>query len=131
MSRLTKGSEKHNNEFISYVADVSLYPEMMGYEYEQADMDCINKLGKLEDIEEELGIDLITLFKALKDGIYIDLDNIVIFKSSSDLSLKLYLGKWYITYYHQLNGGTFYVDLKDKGKTWALSKNELEEQDDE
>ena len=31
---------------------------------------AINKLGQLEDIEEELGIDLITLYKALKNGIY-------------------------------------------------------------
>ena len=30
----------------------------------------INKLGQLEDIEEELGIDLVTLFKALKNGFY-------------------------------------------------------------
>lgn len=29
-----------------------------------------SKLGQLEDIEEELGIDLITLYKALKNGIY-------------------------------------------------------------
>ena len=29
------------------------------------------KLKSLEDIEEELGIELITLFKALKDGFYI------------------------------------------------------------
>lgn len=28
------------------------------------------KLADLEDIEEELGIDLITLFKALKNGVY-------------------------------------------------------------
>lgn len=45
MKRLTKGSEKHNGKFVSYIANVSLYPEMMGYEYVQADMDCINKLG--------------------------------------------------------------------------------------
>lgn len=29
------------------------------------------KLGPLEDIEEELGIDLLTLYKALTDGIYV------------------------------------------------------------
>ena len=28
-------------------------------------------IGELEDIEEELGIDLITLFKALKKGIWV------------------------------------------------------------
>lgn len=27
---------------------------------------CSNKLGEIEDIEEELGVDLITLFKAFK-----------------------------------------------------------------
>lgn len=32
---------------------------------------CIDKLGQLEDIEEDLGIDLITIFKALNNGIYI------------------------------------------------------------
>ena len=30
----------------------------------------VQKLGQLEDIEEELGIDLITLFKAFENGIY-------------------------------------------------------------
>lgn len=32
---------------------------------------CVEKLGKLEDIEQELGIPLEVLFKALKDGIEI------------------------------------------------------------
>ena len=35
----------------------------------------IDKLGQLEDIEKELGIDLITLFKALKNGIYCKIEN--------------------------------------------------------
>ena len=33
--------------------------------------ECINKLGQLEDIEEELGIDLITLFKAKFNKCYV------------------------------------------------------------
>ena len=124
MTRLTKGYEKHNNEFISYVADSSLYPEMMGYEYEQADMDCINKLGKLEDLEAELGIDLITLFKALKDGIYSrDYGHLLVehfvLKSKQELHCRP-------TYRTELR-----FALKDYGKTWALSRNDLEEQDDE
>lgn len=83
-------------------------------------------IGEYEDLEEELGIDLLTLFKALKDGIWISLDNVffntLIYKLSSDLSLKFYLGKWYIAYYHSLNGKTFYVGLKDFNKTWWLEK---------
>lgn len=105
MSRLT---EKHNDYYISKATCTD---------------DLKLKLGQYEDIEEELGIDLITLFKALKDGIYIDLGNIVIFKIASiDLSLRLYLDKWYIAYYHPLHGGIFYLYLKDFNKTWWLEK---------
>lgn len=75
----------------------------------------VNKLGQLEDIEEELGIDLMTLFKALREG-FVDgngeyhhfsnlfVDNIEIFDSYEKVSLY----------------------LKDYGKTWALTKEELE-----
>lgn len=31
---------------------------------------CINKLGKLEDLEEEIGCSLEVIFKAIKNGIY-------------------------------------------------------------
>ena len=46
-------------------------------EYEQINKGnaCVEKLGKLEDIEEELGIDLITLFEALKKGIFVAYDS--------------------------------------------------------
>lgn len=57
MSRITKGCEKHNNEYISYIADSSMYPEMMGYEQTQADIDAINKLGQIEDLMEKYNID--------------------------------------------------------------------------
>ena len=46
--------------------------EKMGIAYAPKDFtndrECCDKLGQLEDIEEELGIDLIALFKALKSG---------------------------------------------------------------
>ena len=125
MSRLTRGNEKHNNEFISYVADSSLYPEMMGYEQTQAEMDAINKLGRLEDLEEELGIDLITLFKALKDGIIVVDDNYECRGLSKyrgqEIDLNIFLKRLEIKFV-----GCWV--LSDYGKTWALSKNELEEQ---
>ena len=74
-----------------------------------------NKLCQLEDIEEELGIDFITLIKALREG-FVDgngeyhhfsnlfIDNIEIFDSYEKVS--------------------FY--LNDYGKTWALTREELE-----
>lgn len=126
MSRLTKGYEKHNNEFISYVADISLYPEMMGYEQTQAEMDCINKLGTLEDLEAELGIDLITLFKALKNGVCIQEEG---YFECPDIYFHSLEMEFVIGWANKENMG--YELLKDYGKTWALDRNDLEEQDDE
>ena len=43
-------------------------------EWETLAQNAINKLGRLEDIEEELGCPLVVVFKALKDGI-VDIEN--------------------------------------------------------
>lgn len=89
-------------------------------EYISDDTKCmknkyINKLGQLEDIEEELGIDLITFFKIYNaDKVYIK-------------------GKdyyWKIRHYnrHSISVGTnkiICLPFKDYGKTWALTKEEL------
>lgn len=112
-------------------------------------------LAKVDHIDEELGIDLTILLRALKYGIYLK-DGYNSFKANGD--------KWFITsieneiaYYHkQLNvkqfrkqkvGGMFGEDeycppeevdkavgtwnstcvyFEDYGKTWALTKEELE-----
>ena len=101
--------------------------------YQKDIKEAYRELRKYKLLEEELGIDLITLFKTLKDGIWISLDNVffntLIYKPSSDLSLKFYLGKWYIAYYHSLNGKTFYVALKDFNKTWWLEKPKEKDND--
>ena len=116
----------------------------------------MSELLEYKCIEAELGIDLVTLFKALKNGIYIK-DGYNSFKDNGD--------KWFITtienevaYYHrQLNIKQFtkrkkdgmvgddeycpseevdkatgswnstYVYLEDYGKTWALTKEEFNE----
>ena len=97
-------------------------------EYEQIENSnaCVDKLGKLEDIEEELGIDLITLFKALKKGVYVKFDSY--FGNIGELDIKIVKDnatgicyrnkKWYIQEEDTL--------IKDYGKTWALTKEELE-----
>lgn len=81
---------------------------------------CSDKLGKLEDIEEELGIDLITLAKAMMNGIYDKEDRMrypVSFLRFSD-------------YFFQIEDkdGKYGKLLlyKDYGKIWALTKEELE-----
>ena len=81
----------------------------------------LEKLGQLEDIEEELGIDLITLFKALKYPIYV--------KEKDETwwcSNRLYfgLGQAFIVIIG-LDDKDIILPLKDYGKTWALTKEEL------
>ena len=77
---------------------------------------------KVKDIEEELGIDLITLYKALKKGIYIKGQKyadypLVLFRTDyTDNTTK------YHVYYCNKE---IKIKLKDYGKTWALTKEEL------
>ena len=57
------------NEFGNYIGTNLLDDECIcrGLSFDETNemTDVFNKLGQLEDIEEELGIDLITFFKAL------------------------------------------------------------------
>lgn len=91
---------------------------------------AINKLGALEDIEEEMGIDLVKLLSL---------------KECDTLYCK-YKGKILIGMFSSTNFGTVEIDvegkdicdspkydmdclvfkLKDYGKTWALTRKELE-----
>lgn len=87
------------------------------------------KLGKLEDIEDELGIDLLTLMKALMNGFYVvdgtfhtisfERDNIRIEEFDLDSG-----GQWYICFENSDYGGDY--PLSEYGKTWALTKEELQ-----
>ena len=57
------------NRLTKYVPKIeSMIPYRLKDEELSTKLDSIHKLGMLEDIEEELGIDLVTLFKALKNG---------------------------------------------------------------
>ena len=77
------------------------------------------KLGQLEDIEEELRIDLITLFKALRDGVFINEDGSVYKDCIKSIE-------------HWSDGWGFisnddYIDMlfKDYGISWVLDKEEF------
>lgn len=84
------------------------------------------KLKSLEDIEEEIGIDFITLIKILKDDVYINDGGIVdeighIYKEQVKS-----IEHWPVWGF---NAGddetkTFYA-FRDRGKTWALDKEEF------
>ena len=88
------------------------------------------KLSQLEDLEKELGIDLLTLFKALKqDYIY--------YKRHYRWDDRYKINKEYIQglKYADDNTPVFWTNdcgeehmvyIKDYGKTWALTREELE-----
>ena len=79
-----------------------------------------DKLGQLEDIEDELGIDLITLFKALKNGIYFKVKDKIYFTNGLDLDFK----EKVLFEFNEYEDFETY-ELKDYGKTWALTEEEL------
>ena len=104
-------------------------------EYEQIENSnaCVDKLGKLEDIEEELGIDLITLFKALRNGIWTNQEQCYGDEKQGKIrffQVRLLLEENAVGCIHNSmwKGKEVIRTLyfKDYGKTWALTKEELE-----
>ena len=83
-------------------------------------MKAIDKLGQLEDIEDYLGIDLITLFKALEEGIYT-------IRSKGKKRYPVLTHNNAVGYVFQFifEPEGQYI-LIDYGETWALTKEELE-----
>lgn len=88
-----------------------------------------DKLKLLEDIEEELGIDLVTLFKALKNGVYYKYTfndkhsgfiTLIEFSDFVDICYDSDFKEWCIDI-----RGMSHFTTKDYGKTWALTKEEL------
>ena len=102
---------------------------LTGHNYEHdlfRDIYC--KLQYLEDIEEEIGIDFITLFKVLKHGIYINDSGIVDeLGNIYEAEIKC-IEHWPVWGFSVGNDETktFYA-FKDRGKTWALDKEEFYE----
>ena len=98
-----------------------------------------DKLSKLEDIEDEPGVDLITLFKIIKQKyVYTNSFNRrveeFVFTKIEGIE-KDYLGRTYLRIAFQEveydeNGNEKYgiqwvPNLKDYGKTWSLDKSDL------
>ena len=87
------------------------------------------KLKSLEDLEEEIGVDFITLVKMLKDDVYINDGGIVneighIYKERVK-SIE-HWPVWGFTTGDDDEMKTLCA-FKDRGKTWALSKEEFYE----
>ena len=122
MNRLTKKAQFIRNlitgKEIKYISN-------------ESDQMCVDKLGALEDIQEELGIDLIKTIELCKQVnskkvVYIKDEwgtyPIKILDILDDLDVEIFNHRLYS------NSRGIYVslDLYDYGKTWALTKEELE-----
>ena len=99
MERLTKESLKNSYVLNPQPNIPSVIVEGMIY----------NKLGKLEDIEEELGCPLEVIEKALSNGIYIACSEglCVVYRYGKMLTVNQYLSVW----------------IKDYKKTWWLKED--------
>ena len=84
------------------------------------------EFNSIEAIEEELGIDLITLFKALESGVwykdYKDNDKI---KFTDDIEENMKCKELIVPAKYTIIG----LKFKDYGETWALTREELENED--
>ena len=142
---------KELRESLEHIKDLVIneYPE----DFYKKDFEIIEtelkKLEELKDIEEELGIDLITLFKALEKGFYFKKteneddeetsEHEILFASPSKYTVVNF---WYNTIEIHI-APKFVIDcnkkieceipsiedevwIEDYGKTWALTKEELE-----
>lgn len=78
------------------------------------------RIDELNKIQQEIGIDLITLFKVLKKGVYLKM-----YDEIKHYPLKLFGDD--INYnLTTFNGVQVHLKPEDYRKTWALTKEELE-----
>lgn len=96
---------------------------------EQLEKTAFKELETHQDIEEELGISLITLFYALKYGVYyyfgggnqLTRDNVGLISDYVNMSFHEKLSYSFITGFERR-----ILPFDEYGKTWALTKEELE-----
>ena len=82
------------------------------------------ELIEYKKIEEELGVDLITLFKALTYGIYVKFSKIQIEHiNSAMIGIMKYYGRYYFVVNNFMR--KYKILINSKTKQWALTKEEL------
>ena len=113
---------------LTYKLDEPIKIKNLNYEYNKNSKQKIsndmifNKLGKLEDIEEEFSCPLDAIFKALKDRKLVFIH--AVSQEKTEITLGVYKilglmfdGENYVLYIYKDNDLT-YVYTKDFGKTW-------------
>ncbi len=137
MNRLTK-KIKGSNNYCKFELKNAKYKDLFELSsnreienYVNTDLTiAIDKLGQLEDIEEELGIDLLTLLKVweaviTRDYFWVKYNNEL--AKTDDIEIGDYKNGLLFIYFYWSNGKHLVLHLKDYGKTYALTKRELEQ----
>ena len=102
----------------------SMFPYQLKDEEITTKLDSIHKLGQLEDIEQEIGVDLITLNKLRKaDKIYVKFFDEIQEWNKIKVDLR-YCKIWYG--YIAGKGYVLSQPLSNYGKGFALTREELE-----
>lgn len=118
IKRLTERDEYNNADIIG-IDSTTLYDNLDFNETNTLTV-ALNKLAALEDIENDLGCNLIILFRALKSN--------KLFYITDENRIEEYVGTIEIVDTTNIKLPFVAVrDLKDYGKTWALTREELEE----
>ena len=86
----------------------------------------LNLLEEYRKIEDELELDLITLFKALKQKHVFHKENVKI----EILGIHIKSNELYLYGFAEDTTYTIYLSLKEYGKTWALTREELEDEEE-
>lgn len=134
MGRLTyKLNEKQEEDMSTKYLHFKYY-RIPDYDFDRGNYDRItsdmiyNKLGELEDLEEELGIDLIKVLKAIKQGyIYKKLDDGSIVKVDVDMlnfEEGFRCGIFSKTYAEGNYKQCYKMDTYLNSETWTLTKEE-------
>ena len=92
------------------------------FEIVKKDLDLLEEYRKLE---EEIGVDFITLVKMLKDDVYINDVGIVDEIGNIYKEQVKSIEHWPLWSFTTDDGGEY--AFKNRGKTWALSKEEFYE----
>ena len=119
LTKLDKYGHPYTNENINcrnLVSEDGVNYQYVGYvdNFKAFDGKPIDKLCAIENIEEELGIPLEVLFKALKEGFYVRFVGLPARRLPEYSRFDFY------------NKKIDECNIKDYGKTWALTREELE-----
>lgn len=121
MSRLTyKLDEPIETKYLHYdYMKIADYDITKGNSRRITNDRIYNKLGELEDLEEELGISLPILFKAFKNGIIVESDGEKDELDGWRLSISFEQKCFVFTNFW----GKFGIYFEDYGKTWRLKED--------